>query len=246
MKALVFDNQIPFSTMYKYVTYSNGAVVTYIEGLEAMLLRIVLQQMNMTFIHVPTPDGFKRKGNSFKDLVKFLFLREFDIIVGTYLFIFLNEEILSFTNSYDILTISLYVPCSEKYPRWSSIFRILSLELWLVLIISIVIMTISTTLVGRYSCTSERQGYKTLKSSFTNIWAVILGVSVSSMPRNLSIRFLFFTWVCFCLAFSTVFQAFLTTFLTDSGYKTPIKDMDELFASDIKPAYLQSDDSFSS
>jgi len=41
-----------------------------------------------------------------------------------------------------------------------------------------------------------------------------------------------------------VFQAFLTTFLTDSGYKTPIKDMDELFASDIKPAYPQSDDFF--
>jgi len=244
MKALVFDNQIPFSTMYKYVRYSNGAVVTYIEGLEAMLLRIVLQQMNMTFIHVPTSEVFKKKGNNFKNLVKLLFLREYDIIVGTYAFIFLNEEMLSYTNSYDILTVSWYVPCSEKYPSWSSIFRILSVELWLVLIISIVIMTILTTLVGRYSCTSERQGYKTLKSSFTNIWAVILGVSVSSMPSTLSLRSLFFTSVCFCLAFSTVFQAFLTTFLTDSGYKTPIKDMDELFASDIKPAYLQSDDRF--
>jgi len=40
--------------------------------------------------------------------------------------------------------------------------------------------------------------------------------------------------VCFSLAFSTVFQAFLTTFLIDSGYKTPIQNMDELFASGIK------------
>jgi hypothetical protein len=31
-----------------------------------------------------------------------------------------------------------------------------------------------------------------------------------------------------------VFQAFLTTFLVDSGYKTPIQNMDELFASGIK------------
>jgi hypothetical protein len=40
------------------------------------------------------------------------------------------------------------------------------------------------------------------------------------------------------VAFSTVFQAFLTTFLIDSGYKTPIQNMDELFASGIKLAYL--------
>jgi len=41
-----------------------------------------------------------------------------------------------------------------------------------------------------------------------------------------------------------VFQAFLTTFLTDSGYKSPIKNMDALFASGIKTAYPQSDDIF--
>jgi hypothetical protein len=34
-----------------------------------------------------------------------------------------------------------------------------------------------------------------------------------------------------------VFQAFLTTFLVDSGYKTPIQNMDELYASGIKLAY---------
>ena len=43
----------------------------------------------------------------------------------------------------------------------------------------------------------------------------------------------------FCLAFNTVFQAFLTTFLVDSGYETPIQSMDELFASGIKLAYLR-------
>jgi hypothetical protein len=36
------------------------------------------------------------------------------------------------------------------------------------------------------------------------------------------------------MAFSTVFQAFLTTFLIDSGYKTPIQNKDEMFASGIK------------
>ena len=69
------------------------------------------------------------------------------------------------------------------------------------------------------------------------MWAVILGVSVSMMPRTPSLRSLFLAWICFSLAFSTVFQAFLTTFLIDSGYKPPIQNMDELFASGMKFAY---------
>jgi hypothetical protein len=57
------------------------------------------------------------------------------------------------------------------------------------------------------------------------------------MPRAPSLRSMFLAWVCFSLAFSTVFQAFLTTFLVDSGYETPIQNMEELFASGIKFAY---------
>jgi hypothetical protein len=57
------------------------------------------------------------------------------------------------------------------------------------------------------------------------------------MPRTPSLRTLFLAWVCFSLAFTTVFQAFLTTFLINSGYKTPIQNMEELFDSGIKLAY---------
>ncbi len=149
----------------------------------------------------------------------------------------LFQSLFDITNTYSIMKISWYVPCSIKYPRWSSIFRILSVELWLVLIISIVLAAISITLVGRYSCLSVWQGYKTLTSTLINVWAVILGVSVSTMPRAPSLRSLFLAWVCFSLAFSTVFQAFLTKFLIDSGYKTPIQNKDEMFASGIKLGY---------
>jgi len=43
--------------------------------------------------------------------------------------------------------------------------------------------------------------------------------------------------MCFSVAFCTVFQAFLTSFLIDSGYKAPIQNMDELLASGMKLAY---------
>ena len=57
------------------------------------------------------------------------------------------------------------------------------------------------------------------------------------MPRKPSLCSLFFAWVCFSVAFSTVFHFFLTTFLVDSGYKRPIQNIDELFSSGIKLAY---------
>jgi hypothetical protein len=71
-----------------------------------------------------------------------------------------------------------------------------------------------------------------------------MGVAVSTMPRTPSLRSLFLSWVCFSVAFTTVFQAFLTSFLTDSGYKTPIRNMDELFASGLKFAYAPEMDNY--
>ena len=234
MKAFVFDSKWNFTTKYVNFTYSNGTVVTYIIGLEMKLLSIVLQQMNMTFVHINIP-GIAGKTRS--NLDYYLFLKKIYIIFGNIGNYVLSNKLVSTTKSYSFMNLRFYVPCSVKNPRWNSIYRIFSAQLWLIMFISFLIAAISTTIVGRKSCTSEWQGYKTLKSSFTNFWAVILGVSVSKMPRTPSLRLLFLAWVFFSLAFNTVFQSFLTTFLTDSGYKTPITNMDELIASDFGFAY---------
>jgi hypothetical protein len=210
----------------------------YIGGLEYELLNVVLRQMNMTLFHVPTPEDLEFNENSSDFGLKlWMLLKGFYIILGGFGNNAMSDSYLDSTNTYNAVSMRWYVPCSEKLPRWSSFFRILSVELWLVLTISTVIAAISITLVARYSCMSESQGYKTLKSSLTNVWAVILGVSVSTMPRAPSLRSLFLAWVCFSLAFNTVFQAFLTTYLIDSGYKTPIQNMEELLDSDNKIAY---------
>ena len=140
-------------------------------------------------------------------------------------------------STYYIMSYRWYVTRSDIFSSWSSIFGVLSGELWLILNISIAITAISTTLVGRYSCTSEWQQYKTLTNSLTRVWTVILRVSVSTMSRTLFLHLLFLAGVYSSLAFTTVFQAFLTSFL-NSGYKTPIQNMDELFASGVMLSHL--------
>jgi hypothetical protein len=237
MKAVVSDNQNYFTTQYVNHTDSNGNVVTKVSGLEMDLLTVVLQQMNMTFILVPTTEFSEGTKDLLSNIFNYMSEKKCYIILGNVAFFNLKEELIDNTNIHYIVKIRWYVPCSIKLPRWNSIFRILSVQLWLVLIISIVVAAISITLLRRYSCTSEWQGYKTVTSTLTNLWAVFLGVSLSTMPRTPTLRSVFIAWVCFSLAFSTVIQAFLTTFLVDSGYKTPIQNMDELFASGIKLAY---------
>jgi hypothetical protein len=234
MKAVVRNTSILLEVYY---INDNVSSESDIGGFEMDILRIILKQMNMTFVYVPTPEGFELEDESVNNLVSIMIAKEAFIALGGVKRELSFYNSFDLTNSYSITRIRWYVPCSEKYPRWSSIFRILSVELWLILIISIVVALISTTLIGRYSCTPEWQSYKTLTSAFTHLWAVILGVSVSTMPRTPSLRSLFISWVCFSVAFNTVFQAFLTSFLTNSGYKTPIHNMDELFASGMKFAY---------
>ena len=237
MKAVVRDSDLIYTTYYGNDTDSNGSVVTKVSGFEVDIMTMVLKQMNMTFFHVPTPEGFEIEEGLTDNLTGAMIAKKASIALGllsTHNFV---DSFLDSTNSYYFMGYRWYIPCSDKYPRWSSIFRILSVEMWLVLIISIEIAAISATLVGRYSCTLEWQGYKTLTSSLTNLWAVILGVPVSTIQRTPSQRSLLLALVCFSVVFSTALQAFLTTFLKDSGYNRPIQNMEELFASGMILVY---------
>jgi hypothetical protein len=69
MKAIVSDGRNNFTTNYVNHTDSNGNVFMTIEGLEMDLLTIVLQQMNMTFLHVRTAEDFGGNGILFYDIV---------------------------------------------------------------------------------------------------------------------------------------------------------------------------------
>ena len=154
MKAVVRNRINEVTAYYSNRTDSIGRVFTEVFGSEMDLLTMVLKQMNMTLVHVPTPEGFEIEKGLTDNLTEAMIAKKAYIslgLLGTHIVL---HPFLDFTNSHYILSFSWYVPCSEKYPRWGSIFRILSVELWTILIISIVSEAISTTLVGRYSCTS--------------------------------------------------------------------------------------------
>jgi len=113
------------------------------------LLRIILKQMNMTFVYVPTPKAFEVEEDSVNNLVSAMNAKKVYIALGRVGINLLYYTSFDLTNSYFATRFRWYVPCPVKYPRWSSFFRILSGELWIVLIISVVFAAICTTLCGQ-------------------------------------------------------------------------------------------------
>jgi len=152
MKAVVRDGYGYVGTYYINEKVSSESDIT---GFEMDVLRINLEHMNMTFVYVPIPEGFEVEEGSVKRLFTAMIAKEAYIDLGSVTRNFLYYTSFDFTNSHFTTKFRWYVPCPVKYQRWSSVFRILSAELWIVLIISIVFAAISTTIFGQYSCTSE-------------------------------------------------------------------------------------------
>ena len=60
---------------------------------------------------------------------------------------------------------------------------------------------------------------------------------MTGMPRSLRFRLLFFVFVLYRFAISTVFQTFLTSFLVDPGYKNQLTSLGEILDSGMEFGY---------
>jgi hypothetical protein len=110
MKAIVRIGQWYFTTNYAFYKDINGNDSLYIEGLEMELLRIILQQLNMTFFFVPTPRGFERGNSDEFNLVRTMIAKEAFIALGDVGYNILGRLIFDTTNPYSIMSIRWYVP----------------------------------------------------------------------------------------------------------------------------------------
>jgi len=83
--------------------------------LEMDLLRIILKQMNMTFVHVPTPEGFEIEDGSVNNLISAMIVKEAYRALGGIKKLFYTS--FDLTNSHFTTRFRWYVPCPVKYPR---------------------------------------------------------------------------------------------------------------------------------
>jgi len=79
-KALVRKDRWSFSTNYVENKVSYGSIVRYREGLEYDSLLIICEHINMSFVHVPSPEGLEIEGDSLNKISGSMFKKETYII----------------------------------------------------------------------------------------------------------------------------------------------------------------------
>ena len=144
------------------------------------------------------------------------------------------HSFVEYARSYLSLCFVWYTPCAVKYQRWSRFFDIFSVDMWICFVLSLVLAVITVRCISNYGHKShlhQCKSYSNIFSVTANIIAVLLSVSVNTQPRSAPLRLFFFCWVCYSVAISTVFKAYLTTFLIEPGYEEPIRTVEEMLKS---------------
>jgi hypothetical protein len=227
---------------YEYINRSRVPKVVYRGGWEIRLLNIITQTMNMTEDYLLPLNDFWNltdyKGD-FAGFTRELLHNRADVSVG--LLVVRESLPIDATRPYHWGQLLWYVPCGSRYPRWMSISRMFSGSVWVFVMMSVLL---SVPIITFLASVSEDSAYKTGSNTLSSTWAVILSVSVPSMPRTWPLRCFFMSWICYSLAVDTVFQTYLTSFLTDPGVMPHARNIEELAHSDIKLGFSYRDGVF--
>jgi hypothetical protein len=221
----------PFLVSAQQVKHNTPNSLAFQEGPITRLLTVLSTKMNMTqnitavLAERVYPELYTRitDGN-------------FDLIFSPVSLLHFGRNLLDETYVLSQKRGRFVVPCGQTLPRWNSVIRVFSPTLWLTVFLSMImaamLMLYLTGCLNKLS-QSEYQVYQSLPSCLISMWAVLLGSSVAVMPRSGVFRVFFSAWLLHCLAVNTVFQAFLTTFITNPGREHQADSIQEILDSGL-------------
>ena len=210
----------------KQIWYNNsGYHNVYEDGIEIELIRIIGNSLNMTLDIEDTTKVERR------EVIPSIYAGRYATYASAL------DYVTEPTRGYLIVRLDWYTPCAVRHRRWNRFFNIFCVDMWICFALSLVLAVITVRCISNYRHKSnlhESNSYSNIFSVTANIIAVVLSVSVNTQPRSAPLRLFFFCWVCYSVAISTVFQAYLTTYLIDPGYEKPIKTIEQMLTSDMK------------
>ncbi|PSN47480.1 hypothetical protein C0J52_13568 [Blattella germanica] len=121
---------------------------------------------------------------------------------------------LTYMPRYYTVEYTWYVPLAESQPRWSSISRVFTVDIWLC--VAVLLIAVSFLL-----------------DSVLQTWGVLLNIAVKQSHNTLRFRAVFFAWVSFSIIFSNIFQAYMTSYYTGPGRSDQIDSIEKLKESNL-------------
>jgi ABC-type amino acid transport substrate-binding protein len=131
------------------------------------------------------------------------------------------------------------VPCAEPLERVTSISRVFSASIWLLILIMVILSAGFMYSISTWcpQFIEEADHYRTISNCFYNVWATLLGISVPKMPLTDHLKMFFLMLVWYSLAINYVFQAFVTSYIIEPGFQKQITSLEDLIESGIEYGY---------
>ncbi|KAJ9578814.1 hypothetical protein L9F63_004964 [Diploptera punctata] len=212
-------------------TRSNSSESAYDSGMEIAMVKFITNTLNLTLKFRPPPSNDERWGRLLENgkitgLLREVVSEESDLGFGAWP---LHPKLLKMNGFGGF-------PCAKEIPRWKGIAMVFQLQAWFCLSCSFILAVTFSMYLTKY-VKNEFEGYKQIYDCIQNMWAVVLGVSLATLPRSTPLRMFFICWICYGLSINTVFQAFLTTFLIEPGHGHQISNIEEVIDTNIKYGY---------
>jgi hypothetical protein len=225
----------PFVILIENHTKTDVSTVYDVRGLSVQYILVSINKMNMTAVF--HPPSLKLSLYTVITEVNTLISRQSDIIIG--MVPMLPAVVTSFSEPsipYVYDAVKWFVPCPKLIPRVQKIMTMYNASVWL----TMTLVFVATAVVFWCSANSpchldikECNALKTISNCISLSWAIFIGVSVPEMPKSWKLRTFFLIYVWYCLAMSTVFQAFFVSYLVEPGYEKKIKTTEELLDSSV-------------
>jgi len=228
-----------------YPSYNeDDKAITYKDGLEIEFLQMIQKATNITIVFREPPSdgkwGALLDNGSWTGVLREVIEGVSDVALGGLYYRCHITDVIECATPYMYDALIWYVPCAQPNPRWASLSRVFKLSLWLGFIVGYITVSITTCAIVQICNTfataeNESSTYTNMTKCFLNLWAVILGVSVTeNIPPKAVIRSVFLLWVVYSLAVNTVYQTFLTSYMVDPGLQQQISSVGELLDSGLE------------
>lgn len=207
-------------------------------GFEVVIMHEITKHLNLSTVYVPNSFlswGDKQPNGSYTNMYGLLQKRKVDIVFGLAPGKYTDNQFQSLQNVvYDILT--WIVPTADEYPKWTNLMFIYKIDVWLILIVSIIVNGISFWCFGRkfeiiYS-------FKHLSTCLVNSFSLVLFQGGLRTPKTTTIRILFLFWGFFSVIMYTVHQCKLISILTKPQYKPQINTLTQIIDTKLKIGFF--------
>jgi hypothetical protein len=246
----IFEQKIPYnlngcpfrvSTLkfHPFIIFDNSTL----DGSEIRLILSIADKMNVTLKFSvslePERKGQQLPNGTWTGLKGEIIYGLSDMIFGHILTNLEDHIVFDDTIIYSSDKFSWYIARADPYPRWLSMARVFTPEMWLVL------LTVIPVAAFVMKCLSQRGGNEiwSYVQCALSFWAVLLGAG-TDVPNSPTLRVFFFSWVIYSLAVNTVFQAYVTSYLVDPGLQHQIDNAEELYESNAVFAFPDTIDKF--